>query len=476
MTTKEINSVKVNLDSEYGSRAYQASKYYLEEPGYVPIFSRTSTSPIKQDSMVNAHASFMKTIIQQKIGFIGSLNVFCANENQALTERVNQWLKSFQAKNQFETRTPQTVEWTAIEGLSHRLIYLRDGYPRIKNLHSWQVAYEYDDDIFNPSKAYVFYEVKNASGKTEKRFDIYDSENVEYYYKSNNAWVARVPEGMDSNIQPHFMGRVPVIPILNNEQMMGDCSPSVLRNIDVYDVTQSDVLSELKASRLAYLKIFGDIYTGYKQDYEGNFLTDDDGNKIPIDVPSYLREFGAMVFKTDDEGKPQGDAQYLEKRMDDAVIEHNLDRMREQIFMDSQAVDERSILQGSNQRVIAIKSAYDKLEKKCSTFEEYFISSLRIQYEMLFNLAVEGLLEGFSVTEEEKQIVLDSMQYVFNHNELVDDEIQARVLEVNMRTMSPEDAYALNPLTSHDAMGFKERWIASQESEIYNPGMNLIDG
>ena len=476
LTTKQVNDLQSTLMSEYGSQAKTGWNYFISNTDTVPIFRRTSISPLKQDSLVNVHSDFMGVVVEQKVGYIGAVNVYLENNDaisDSLLSKTNTFLEDFQKANQSEVKAPETIRWTAAEGLSHRIMYLKNGKPRIKNLHGWQVLYDFEDDIYNPDAAFVFYRTTDVFGKTEERMDVYTSDLVEYYYKFNNKWQPRVPEGKSDNTEQHFMGRVPVFPVFNNEMHTPDCPKSVVMLIDAYDETQSDVLSELKASRLAFLKIWGEPYTGYRLDSEGNFQLDGDGNKIPISIPEYMREFGALVFKTDDDGKPQGDAQFLLKQMDDAVIEHNLDRLREQVFQGSQAVDERTMLQGANQRVIAIKSAYDKLDKKCQTFEKYFTSALRVQYEILFTLVLEKMLPGYSITQEEYDLIIDGLVYMYDHADIVDPEIEARVLSINLQNMSRIDAYSFHPLIT-DPVGMSERYQEEIESGLYLPGMEPV--
>ena len=110
----------------------------------------------------------------------------------------------------------------------------------------------------------------------------------------------------------HFFEEVPIIPFYNNDTWTGDCDNVIADRkryhtdgtistqndnyrdglMDAYDVILSDTVSEIKAMRLAYLKIWGTIYTG--KDYDGK----------PIDINDWLRKTSSMKFPVDDTGKP----------------------------------------------------------------------------------------------------------------------------------------------------------------------------
>ena len=458
-SSRVLNKVRDNMESKYGNRGFTALKYYRKDPDTIPIYKRTSISPIRQANLVNAHADFMSSIVNQKVGYLGTLNVVFNNEmlNPSLSNRVNDWWDYVKISNQFELKNPETVRWTTIEGISHRLIYLKEGEIRFKNLHSWQVAYEYDDNIFDATRAFVYFEKTDLEGKTTEYCHVYDDEMVSYYTKYNNGWISYTPEGATGSTEEHMIGMLPLVPFLNNEFMVGDCNPNVLRNINIYDEVQSDVLSEIKAFRNALLKIFGDVVP------EGI---------EPADLPVYITETGAFMIKTDDEGKPLGDVEFLQKVVDDAMIEHNLDRMRDQIFSDAQAVDEKSITLGANTRVIAIKAMFDKLERKVETFIKYYNSSIRRQFEIIFSLSEKGFLSDFVINEQEKWQLLTALDITYDHKELTDPMDVARMHEINIKTMSLEDAFSLHPDANHDPIGFAERYRQQIDSETI--GINQL--
>jgi hypothetical protein len=93
-----------------------------------------------------------------------------------------------------------------------------------------------------------------------------------------------------------------------------------------------------------------------------------DGQPIPI--PDYLQEFGTMVFGQTQDGKPLGDAEFLEKKLDDAATEHSLDRERGHIYETSGSIDLKELT--AAERVFSIKASMMRLENNAKTTENYF--------------------------------------------------------------------------------------------------------
>ena len=459
-----LDKIENAMIDRYGRRGRFAYGYYQEDRAYVSIYKRQPLSPMKKDSEVKVHAGFMKYIIDQKDGYIGDITV---NFDEGRFPLVKELLEDINNKTNHDTLMAETNRFTSVEGINHRLCYLQDGEVRFENYHSWQVAYD-GDDIFNPDAAYIFYDKVDVEGEKTYYINKYDSDNVTIYRKGSkfDAW-SLVEE------KPHFFRFVPVYPFLNNNDMIGDISPNNINTIDQYDEIQSDVLSEIKANRLAYLLVSGELQDIPYTASNGNPVVAEDGNLQYMPQSEYFQRFRTLLFKTNDDGKPLGDARYLEKRLDDAVVEHNLDRLRSQIFFDASAIDSRELTIGANVRHMAIKAAFDRLERKVVTYIRYLNKSLKRQYELILGLAVDGYI-GFSLSEADAEECLKTMEISYNHRELVDDHEIASTHAINMRNMSYRDAYALNPNTNHDPDGYAERYEQQLKDDVYIPEDDII--
>jgi SPP1 family phage portal protein len=308
----------------------------------------------------------MGDITNLKVGYVGQkITVEYSGDSDPIDELVQDMLDA----NNFRTSMSQLVEWSTIEGLSHKLCYTKDGEFKMRNLHGWQVIYEYENDIYDPDRAYYFYSIQGLSDTTPTNFcNVYDRENV-YYYKQEKAKKGVIGAQTTTpavfnyvSETPHNFNRVPIIPFKNNSNMTGNCKSSLCL-MDAYDYIQSSTVTELRSAAMAYLKVFGDIYTG--EDLEGN----------QIDIPDYVREFGTLLFGQTQDGKRLGDAEFLEKTLDDAVIEHQLDRLRSQIYETSGSIDLKELTQ--TERAYAVKVSMLRLENDAKTTENYFIQGLK---------------------------------------------------------------------------------------------------
>jgi SPP1 family phage portal protein len=157
--------------------------------------------------------------------------------------------------------------------------------------------------------------------------------------------------------KPHMFNGVPLIPFVNNKEWQGDCE-KVLDLIDAYDRTISDVNSELESFRLAYM-VFK-------------------GATIDADTVSNAKQTGAFSLPL------EGDAAFLTKNIDDAVIEHHLDRIENNIRMFAKSPnfnDENFGTESGEAKKYKLLS----LENKCITTERKFTRALRKQFEIIFS-------------------------------------------------------------------------------------------
>lgn len=411
------------------------SRYYEGDRNTIPIYSRASVSTLKESTHTTVHIDYFSDIIHRKIGYMANgISVKSGDEGLAKV------LEEFGSSTKQVTKNIESLTDTSVSGLSHRLIYSDKGAVKIKNIKGWQVVYDFDDDIFDPNEAYYFYTMIDLEGTQVMHCDIYNRETVRYYVKNDKDEFTEIGEE-----QPHNFNQVPIIPFMNNSDRQGDCLET-LPLMDIYDEIISDTCGELKAARLAYLKIFGDLYTG---EYE-------DGTAIP--VPHYLKEFGTMLFSTDDQGNQLGDAEFLEKTLDDTAITNMLERLRSHIYEISGSVDLKELTMGSNTRVFTIQAALSRLENSAKTLENFTKMALLKQYQLVFYFIGEYTGYVYDVAD---------LEFEFTRVFIQDKAELASMLQMLMNTMSIEDAYQISELFD-DPTAAASRYKAEQ-------GMTLDD-
>lgn len=409
----ELKKIQEYYNKTMGERQKELLEYYKGNRDVIPVYQRTAASSLKEASHTNMHINFFEDIISRKVGYVGQDIQFSFPEE--LEENQNVLFQSMLRNTKQEVVNSASMSLTSIQGISHRLIYTKDGEFMVKNIEGEKVVYNYDNDIYDPNEAYYYYRVTELDGEYQDRCDVYDKADVTYYIKSGGEY------GIDTSKpkQPHNFNQVPLIPFINNSEWKSDCQDTTPL-MDQYDEIISDTTGELKAARLAYLKIWGDLYTG--QDADGN----------PLPVPTYLREFGTMLFGTDDEGKNLGDAQFLEKKLDDTSINNMLDRLRQHIYEQSGSVDLKEISDSSNARIVQIEASLSRLKQNAETTENYFRMALQKQFKLWAYL----MQEMFNVT-----IPVEEMQINFVKSFTEDKKEKAEILAILLLSMSPVDAF-----------------------------------
>ena len=364
---KDLYEIQQYNNRKEGDKQRSLYNYYIGKD--LPIDKRLPVSEAKASSHTNMHVDFFKDIIELKVGYMGQkispiLNV----TDDKLKEQLADELKLFNRTNSSHTLNSESIRLASISGKSHRLCYTEGGVFKIKNIPGWQVVYDYKETPLNPDAAYYYYSTIDLLGKTINHCDVYDKTTVTYYESQTNFTAPESINNKNTNnvyvrvdSQMHNFKEVPIIPILNSDLESGDCDVS-LPIMDVYDEVISDTSAEVKAMRLAYLILYGNLYTG----------VDSEGNEI--DINTWMRQTSTMQFPAGDDGKQLGGAEFLEKNINDAVIENVLNRLRAHIYETSGSLDLREL--ATTERVFSIKAQMMRLENTAKQSESYMRSTL----------------------------------------------------------------------------------------------------
>lgn len=392
INAENINKIQDNYMNKIGNKQKYLWRYYTGDKTVIPVYSRKVVSTIKEDTMTYAHIDFFGDIIDLKQGYMGQkIEIVYRGEDQDIANKLLEL-----SHNTLPTDNSQTIEYSSVEGLSHRLVYTENGKFKSRNLHGWQVVYEYDQDIYDPERAYYFFSIQGIDETEAINYcNVYDRVNCYSYHleKKNGPKLAQDEKRevyILDKITPHNFNQVPIIPFLNNSNSESNCDKTTPL-MDVYDEIISDTSGEIKAARLAYLKIFGadHIWTG----------TNDDGTAIPI--TDYIKQFGVMLFGQSEDGKPLGDAEFLEKKLDDVAIENILNRLKSHIYEGSSSVDLKEL--SGAERVFSIRASLMRLENNAKISEMFFRLGMRKFIELwLYHLknyfGIIGDTEDFEVS------------------------------------------------------------------------------
>lgn len=357
--TSEI--IKDLIDQHAPKREKMLALYKRYKAEEVPILNRSFEDPGKINNKLNN--SFDSEIVDTKVGyFIGHPISYQVDREQSNVEEINKVLADFVLRNNIDNLDSETVKMAAICGYSARLLYVdTDGLERVMNLPPWEVILVYDRSINEPQFALRYYDVIVKEGKQEKtrtRVEWYDNSHVTFFIQNDSGDFV-MDETEPENPKPHVYDLVPVIIFPNNEELQGDAE-KVLSLIDAYDRTLSDINSEIEQFRLAYMAFYG-----YEVDEE---------------IMAKARRTGA--FGLDEKGEGVG-VEFITKEINDAVIEHHLDRLEANIMRFSKSVNMTDQNFSQNLSGVAIRYKLMALETKCITMERKMTAALRQQFRVL---------------------------------------------------------------------------------------------
>lgn len=338
-------------------------RYKASIPG-TPVLSRQFDQPNKVNNKLNN--PFMTTIIDSKVGyFVGKPIAYELDNttytNDALFERHNILLKSFNQQSRMKKLDADIVKMASICGYGVRLLYIDQlGKERAVNINPWEWIFIEDSTTKETIMAIRHYEVdvheNNRSSRMALKVEVYDHQNIYHYLGTDYGTFIPDPY-TDVNPRPHLFDGVPVIKFKNNEEEIGDVE-RVLHLIDAYDRSMSDLNSEIEQLRLAYM-----VFKGYEPDE---------------DTMAQAKKVGAFGIDKDD-----SDIFFLTKDINSDAIEKHLDRLAQNIMRFADSVDLTDESFAGNLSGIAIKYKLFGLETKCGTLQMEMEAALARQYEIL---------------------------------------------------------------------------------------------
>lgn len=324
-------------------------RYRVLEDG-VSIFNRRAPRWQKVNNRLNN--DYFSEIVTLKTGYFAGKPISYTYSKQRTDEIqiseydvISKHINDFLVKNAIPDKDAEDTKMAAICGYSVRLLYIDpDGEISVSNVLPYEVVILSEADISNPEFAVRFF------NDTKKTVDFYDAINKTRFQNTGSGY------GI-VDIRPHMFPGCPMIGIPNNSELMGDAE-RVLALIDGYDNTLSDANSEIEDFRMAYMKVTG--------------------ASIDAEELEAARQEGA--FNLPDQG---ADIDFITKQINDAVIEHHLDRLSHNIYRFSQTPDLNDEAFSGNSSGVALKFKLMGLENKCATFERKFLSAIMYMWKMI---------------------------------------------------------------------------------------------
>lgn len=301
----------------------------------------------KVNNMLNN--AFEADIVDTKVGYLLGHPITYeyddGDETKKKSDPTAEEIEKFTIRNHCEDEDAELGKMAAICGYGARLAYVdKEGNERIKNLNPWEVIL-IGDDIHQPEYSIWYYKDHEGIARAE-----FYNDSAVYFYSSKDGTY------QEEKVIENLFDYNPLFGLANNKELQGDFE-KVLMLIDAYNRTISDASNEIEQYRLAYLVLRG--------------MTADD------DVDLRHKKIIELLGENDD-------VSYLTKDINDALIEHHLDRLEKNILRFAKSVDFTDEQFGGNVTGVAMKYKLMSLENKCITAERKMTAALRYQFKVLF--------------------------------------------------------------------------------------------
>lgn len=220
---------------------------------------------------------------------------------------------------------------------------------------------EFEEELIQIIRYYSIYVIEGNLKKQRYKVEIWDSEKVTYYEEDSNG---NYLLDMSVNINPvyhwnvntyslgtitestnHSWGKVPFIPLWNNDERLTDLNP-VKSHIDMFDKVISDFGNNLEDIQDSVIKL---VNYGGMTDKLDEFL-------------EYLKKYKVLPLDTD------GNAEYMTIDIPIEARKEMIDILRNCIFEFGQGVDIQKVGDGNITNVV-IRNRYAGLDLKANDFE-----------------------------------------------------------------------------------------------------------
>lgn len=332
----------------------------------VPIFGREARfSGVPEQDAINHRINndFFGEIVDFKTGYFAGNPISYSYSDgrealdfagQAQREAASKALTDFVARSNMFDLDMECTKLASICGYCGRLLYIDDqGEARAMAVPPHEVAIlSRSRDLTWPTYALRYYVLCDIYDNPTIKAEFYDAHDV--YYAQGQPGALRIERS-----EPHLFDLCPLQGIPNNREMLGDAE-KVLALIDAYDRALSDASNELDSFANAYMV------------FENIDLDDEQVRR--------LQKSGAFSYYTN--SQTGGRVYFLTKDINDAFIEHHLDRLEENIYRFSKTPNLSDEAFGTSSGV-ALKFKLTGLEAKCGMFEAKHISASNYMFRLL---------------------------------------------------------------------------------------------
>lgn len=385
-------------------------KRYETLDGALPIFKREPR--FEEENPVNnkVNNDFFGEIVDFKAGYFAgkpaSYNYADTEESQHDTggeierDTAAKKLSDFVTLNNMYDVDMDVTKYAAIAGYAGRQFYFdTDGEERVMALPSYETIVLSSTSITEPKYGIRVYKTEGLDGEEIWRAEYDDGVSIRFYEGSNGN-LAEITE----KAMPNLYGFCTIQGIPNNSEMMGDAE-KVMELIDAYDRTMSDVNNEIESFANAYMA------------FENVNMDDEEIKKG--------QRSGAFQYYNPN---GTGGIHFITKDINDAFVEHHLDRVEENIYRFSKTPNLTSDQNFGNASGVSLKFKLTGLETKCGMFQAKMQSAGVYMFKLLAS------------SWTKKQIACDPLQcYItFKRNFPVDVKAEAEEVQALINAGFPK--------------------------------------
>lgn len=356
------------IDKHAANRMYNWNlhKRYEVLDGEVPIFQRIPRFDEENPVNNKVNNDFFGEIVDFKTGyFAGKPAVYSYADTveskedtggEEARDEASKALSDFVTRNNMYDVDMDITKFAAIAGYAGRMFYHdTGGNERCMALPSYETIVLSETSIMEPKYGIRYYKTIGLGGEEIWKAEFDDGKTIRFY----EGFAGGLTEKPEKAI-PNLFGFCAIQGIPNNSEMLGDVE-KVMELIDAYDRTVSDENNEIDSFANAYMA------------FENIDMSDEEIRRG--------QRTGAFQYFSN--GNQPGSIHFITKDINDAFVEHHLDRLEENIYRFSKTPNMADENFSQNASGVAMKFKLTGLEAKCGMFQAKMITAGVYMFKLL---------------------------------------------------------------------------------------------
>lgn len=356
------------IDKHAANRMYNWNlhKRYEVLDGEVPIFQRIPRFDEENPVNNKVNNDFFGEIVDFKTGyFAGKPAVYSYADTveskedtggEEARDEASKALSDFVARNNMYDVDMDITKFAAIAGYAGRMFYHdTDGNERCMALPSYETIVLSETSIMEPKYGIRYYKTLGLGGEEIWKAEFDDGKTIRFYEGCAGGLTEKPEKAI-----PNLFGFCAIQGIPNNSEMLGDVE-KVMELIDAYDRTVSDENNEIDSFANAYMA------------FENIDMSDEEIRRG--------QRTGAFQYFSN--GNQPGSIHFITKDINDAFVEHHLERLEENIYRFSKTPNMADENFSQNASGVAMKFKLTGLEAKCGMFQAKMITAGVYMFKLL---------------------------------------------------------------------------------------------